>query len=229
MQSNRERLRSIVKMIVVRAEDILARKTYAQYRARLWNAISRLYDGGRDAALVSTFVRAIDSQLTEAWNKGAADVGVQPDEMTQDDFVILEAIINNETEFIQRLAESVVNAREMEMTREDFDKQYQARVDLWANRYNETVNRARMQFGSKERFEWTLGATEEHCTSCAALNGIVAFGREWESARMHPQMPPNDLLECGGWRCDCQLKPTKKRRTSRALDRITEIALVGRV
>lgn len=203
----------------------IAVRTYDQYRARLWGSMLRLYNGGRDAAFVSSFIRSIDAQLTQAWEKGAEEIGVTRDEMTADDLQILTAIIDNETQFIQRIAGEIVADREDGIDRQAFDKKYGARVDLWANRYNETVNRAKMTYGAKTRFEWHLGATEEHCKTCQKLNGIVAFGVEWEQARFHPQMPPNDLLECGGWRCDCSLVPTKKRRTARALDRLTQIAL----
>ncbi len=222
--SSRERLHDLVRLIVDNRDAITAAKTYERYRARLWAAVQRLYDGGRDAAFMATFIRSIDVQLTEAWNKGGDDMGVAPDEMSPDDMGILEAIINNETEFINRLAGDIQAAVDDGIEKDAFDKRFSARVDLWANRYNETVNRAHMVFGSKQRMEWVLGATEEHCATCPQLAGIVAFGHEWESSRFHPQMPPNNLLECGGWRCLCTLKPTKKRRTARALDRLTQIA-----
>lgn len=213
----------VVRGLVDRMQAV---KTYDQYRARLWGAAVRLFNGGRDAAFEATFLRSIDQQLTEAWNQGAADCGVQPDEMDQDDFTRLEAIINNETEFISRLEGDIRADKDGGMERDAFDKKYGARVDLWANRYNETVNRARMQFGSKLRQIWKTGPTEKSCKTCSALDGIVAFGHEWESAGFHPQMPPNELLDnCRGWNCLCSLTPTTKRRSIRALDRLTEIAL----
>lgn len=48
------------------------------------------------------------------------------------------------------------------------------------------------------------------------LNGIVAYAREWNEYGIHPQSPPNDLLECGGWRCQCRLVSTAKRVTPKA-------------
>lgn len=216
-----EDITEVVKAYMAQLET---RKSYEKYRSRLWGAMTRLYNGGRDANFVSTFVRSIDVQLTEAWDKGAEDVGVQRDEQTEADRIVLTAIIDNETQFIERIMGEIADDRDAGMTREDFDKKYGARVDLWANRYTETVNRARMQLGTKARLEWVLGATEEHCETCAKLNGIIAFGIEWDQARLHPQMPPNEMLECSGWRCDCSLVPTQKRRTARALDRLTQIA-----
>jgi hypothetical protein len=204
---------------------IAAVKTYDQYRARLWGAVLRLYNGGRDAAFEASFVRSIDHQLSEAWDKGAEDCGVMPDEMTADDFTRRNAIINNETEFISGLAEAIQADKDGGMERPQFESKYQARVDIWANRYNETVNRAHMQFGSKLRQIWRTGPTEKKCKTCSALNGIVAFGHEWESAGFHPQMPPNELLDnCRGWNCLCTLTPTTQRRSNRAMDRLTQIA-----
>jgi hypothetical protein len=211
---------------------IEAVKTYAAYRARLWGAVLRLYNGGRDAAFEASFIRSIDQQLTEAWINGASEVGVERDEMTAEDFARLEQVINNETDFVSGVMDDIQAAREAGVPRDQFDKQFGARVDLWANRYSETTDRARTYFGSKLKFEWQLGATEKHCPFCRALNGIVAFGYEWDEAEVHPQNPPNPALSgerggekgCEGWQCDCKRTPTTKRRTGRALDRLTEIA-----
>lgn len=203
----------------------LAIKTLEQYRARLWAACVRLFNGGRDAAFEASFIRSIDQQLTKAWDEGAESIGVEPDEYTDADITIRDAIINNETEFINGLMNDIQTAKDSGMAREDFDKQFGSRADLWANRWTETVNRARMQMGSKQRFTWRLGSTEEHCDTCSRLNGITAFGYEWDEARIQPQAPPNSALTCSGWRCDCSLEPTTRRRTGRALDRLIEIRL----
>jgi hypothetical protein len=221
---------TVVKALTAKIRQMAASKSYDQYRARLWGAMVRLYNGGRDGNFIGAFARTIDEQLTVAWNEGADDVGVSPEEMTPEDMLILEAIINNENDFIEGLVGEITAGRDNpEYTREQFDKQWGARVDLWANRYNETVNRARMHFGANERLEWVEGPTEKKCKTCPKLNGIIAFGREWDQARLHPQMPPNDMIECEGWNCLCQLVPTTKRRTARALDRLLEIGLTGKL
>jgi hypothetical protein len=204
---------------------LAAYKTYDQYRSRLWSAAEELFNGGKGRAFSKDFTRAIYNQLNEAWVFGAADIGVDPDEMTDADITVRDAIINNETDFIHRLAGDIADARDAGMTPEQFDKQFGSRIDLWANRYNETINRAHMQMGSKQRFVWRLGNREEHCPECNSLDGITAFGYEFEEARIHPQMPKNELLTCQGWNCGCSLEPTTNRRTGRALDRLTQIAM----
>ena len=220
-----ENLKNVIGIVAFTLFDWLAEKTYNEFRSRLWRAMLRLFHGGRDANFLGSFVRSIDQQLTEAWNEGAADMGVQPDEMSDDDIAILEAIVNSENDFVNNLADDIQGARESGVSEEQFVSGFGARCNLWANRYTETVNRARMQFGAKVRLMWQEGATEDKCETCKKLDGIVAFGYEWEEAGFHPQMPPNDMLECEGWNCQCTLEPTTRRRTPRALDKLTSIAV----
>lgn len=233
MIDSRATLRDLIRQAVPALERYIERKTYNAYRARLWGAVVRLFEGGADGAFMASFARSVDQQLTEAWNKGAEEVGVMPDEMDNNDVNILRSIIANELQFIQRLAGDIQKDKANGMTKAQLESYYGRRTDLWANRYIETLNRSRMVFGGKVKMEWVEGPTSDKCPFCLALNGIVAFGSEWEQARIHPQMPPNPTLTgmrdgkpgCKGWGCQCQLKPTSKRRSIRAMDRLTEIAL----
>lgn len=206
---------------------VMEKKTAEQFLSRLWGACVRLFNSGNEGNFIASFVRAIDVQLTDAWNKGAESVGITQEDMTAEDFQVLSSIIDNESSFIEGLATDILQAKQEGITRQEFETQFSSRVDIWANRYNETENRAKMHFGGKTRLEWVLGATEKHCTTCAALNGIVAFAQEWEESQVQPQAPPNHALECGGWKCDCSLVPTDKRRSANALSRIMDIATAG--
>jgi len=207
-------------------EDI---KNQTDYQAALWSAMGALYQGGSLATFTNRFKATIQSYLTQAWNDGAREMNVAPDEMSPDDLGILAAILNNEFKFVQRLADDIQAAADAGYTVEDYTRAFWRRAVLWANRYKETANRARMTFGSKVRFMWTEGDTLQKCETCVALDGIVAYGWEWAAAGFHPQMPPNPLLQCDGWGCDCDLSPTDRRRTPRALDYLTNLATQGHV
>jgi hypothetical protein len=102
-----------------------------------------------------------------------------------------------------------------------------ARASLWAQRwteaYNEAVRLITLNLGGN--LEWKLGATEEHCPECAAFDGIVARASEWETLGIRPQNAPNNKLTCGGWKCDCSLTPTDKKRSPGAYGRLEEILL----
>ena len=212
-----------LRAMLALAVKAMAIKTYDRYRSRLWGAMQRLWNGGRDANFLGSFARSIDQQLTEAWNKGADSVGVAPDEMSQEDTNILDGIIRNENDFIQKLADDIQALKDGGGKDEQFQSQFGSRVDLWANRYIETENRSVQVFGTKERLMWVEGDTVDKCEVCKNLDGIVAFGWEWDEAAVNPQMPPNENLPCGGWGCHCKKVPTTERRTPKALSRILDI------
>lgn len=198
-------------------------KTVGEYRARLLGAVEGLISG-EGAGFVSTFARTIDVQLTQAWNKGANAIGVAPDEMTDRDMKVLNGIIKNENSFILGLADEIKTDKASGMEPDKMLSKYGARVDVWANRYLDTVNQAILYFGAKVRMVWKLGDREKHCSTCPRLDGIVAFGEEWSKSGFHPQRPPNGKLECGGWNCGCSCLPTKQRRSTNALKRLQAIA-----
>ena len=169
---------------------------------------------------VRDLTRVITNQLTEAWNKGADESMVLPEDMTDEDKAVLQGIIDNEVTYLDGLADDIQNAAGDKTGWE----QFLSRIGIWANRYQDVQNQARLYFGGKIKYKWQLGATEEHCETCAALNGLVAFAYEWELVGLHPQQPPNENLECGGWKCDCSLESTTDRRSYGVMDKLTGIA-----
>jgi len=100
-----------------------------------------------------------------------------------------------------------------------------SRAELWAGQWNTAYENATslITLNNGGREEWILGATEEHCPECAALNGIVALASEWNALNVYPKNPPNDYLTCGGWRCDCERRATDKKRSRNAYARIKKI------
>jgi hypothetical protein len=93
-----------------------------------------------------------------------------------------------------------------------------SRLDTWINRYRDVVNQAKVSACADMKMRWTLGPTE-HCKSCFRLSGKVKRGSYWND-HVLPQNPPNGLLECGGWKCQCTLRPTDDRASSGPLPRL---------
>lgn len=175
----------------------------------------------------------IDQQLTRAWNEGMRANGLDP---TSDNIPewrdVLEKAKLNEIDYIEDFGAAIAESASRDTT----DGKPSAslpgllsRAGLWANRYNDIVNLAIVTTAEpREKYEWQLGATEEHCGTCNELNGIVASADVWRAAGVRPQNPPNPLLECGGWRCRCQLVRTDKRQTKGAANRIAAIVAANR-
>ena len=210
-------IRAAIHLATVKAMRLYitrATKTQDSYLRHMWQDAREYFTGDQDAfQFIDSFVAEIDNQLTRAWNEGAREAGVDPREMDDPDLVILQDKIENEREYILGLAGDIDQARADGLTPAEFKQRFYSRVEMWANRYKETVNDAKLYFGSLEKYEWQLGATEQHCATCYRLNGVVATGEEWDESGLRPQNPPNERLECGGWKCDCSLVPTKRRRT----------------
>lgn len=190
-----------------------ALKTEAYYNQALNRAVLEFYRGDIDASeFIDEMIRLIEGQFTRAWNEGSRAVGVDPKDHTPDDDAVLQEHIDKEMEYILDYAEAIEKAK----INGDPVGPLQARVSLWANRYNEIVNEAKIHFGAERvRLKWELGATEQHCATCYALDGIVANAEDWDASGFHPQGAPNEMLECGGWRCDCRLEPTKEPLTEK--------------
>lgn len=201
-------------------------KTQEMLYRQLRSEALELFRGGIDGnEFLTEFASDIEAQLTKAWNEGADESGVLPEDYTDEDNAELQSIIDAEIEYVYQLGDDIIELAKSGGTIEDFRTQIGSRLDIWANRYNEVANRARIYFGGKEKYIWKIGATEMHCDTCSRLDGIVAWAQEWDEAGVVPGQAGSEYLACGGWRCDCTLESVgrSKRRTSNALEKIMEI------
>lgn len=185
-------------------------KTVAYFQRVLNRAVLDFYRDTITAGdFIDTMIRLIEDQFRRAWNEGARAVGYDPNDMTfEDDFELLKRV-EREKEYILGFAGDIENAR-LNGTPVG---PLQARVPMWANRYNEIVSYSQTYFAKLERFEWVLGPTE-HCDSCLTLAGTVATGQQWLDARGAGIYPQSRQLQCGGYRCQCELRQTSKPLTA---------------
>lgn len=189
-----------------------AGKTYSFYRDKLREYVRDLYRREvTDIEWLDSMMALIDDQLTGAWNAGMRDAGLDPRRDMDDEMLDeLATIIQGEYDHLIDFAAAIQQGADAET---GFAPLY-VRAEMWASRWEDTYNRA-LLFCSPDsaRLVWVYGDTQ-HCETCAALNGTVATAYAWSESGIRPQSPPNDSLECGGWRCQCRLEPTKKRSSS---------------
>lgn len=199
------------KLDVSLSKQIDALKTVDYYDRALNRDVLDFYRGDMESGeFIEDMIRLIEGQFSRAWNEGMRNVGLDPGkDMTPEWESILQGEIDAELDHVLDFAQAIEDARLAGTPVAPL----QGRVSLWVNRYNEIVNLAERTCEPQMNFMWVLGATEEHCSTCAALNGIIATGDDWERSGYHPQGAPNDKLECGGWRCDCSLEPTDDKVT----------------
>lgn len=182
-------------------------KTVNYYQRTLSRDVREFYAGDMDTgAFIDDMIRLVEEQLTRAWNEGMRNNDLDPaKDMTEEWQAVLDGEINEEMEHILDFAQAIEDAAAAGKP----VQQYLDRVQLWVNRYPDVVNLSMMTTSPEDRFVWRLGATEEHCATCAGLDGVVATGSDWIASGYRPQNPPNPELECGGWRCDCRLEYTE--------------------
>jgi hypothetical protein len=211
-------------------------KTLEMFDRQLWSYSLEFFRGEiSDGEFEQLFIDAIENQLTRAWNEGADEVGVSVEDMTEEDLGILQGLITDEIGYLTGLGVDIIDAKESTVGMTDsealdaFRTSFRSRIDVWASKYGEMVNRAKIHFGGKTRLVWRLGATEEHCTTCSALNGIVAYAYEWDQSGITPGESGSEILECRGYHCDCSLEETDERRSPNAFQRLLDIATSGNV
>lgn len=197
-------------------------KTADYMLTQIERLVSSVYSGYIGGQFIDTMANLISGQLTQAYRQAYRDEGftdyVLPDYLEQS----LEEMILNQYNFVDQYYRDIVDAR---VDGSSIDPLL-ARAQLWANRWTEAYNEAvrLITINGGGNLEWVYGDTD-HCDTCMSLNGIVARASEWDMLGVKPQSAPNNKLQCGGWKCQCRLEPTKKRRSPNAYGRIEEILL----
>lgn len=201
-------------------------KTYDHYAKVIDRATREFYAGSiTDSEFLDVMIGAIEEQLTRAWYAGMRQNGLSaPADMTPEWEGQLKDIIDGEYNRVLDFASAIQSASEKDAANGTPDQSLPAlrsRGALWANRYNDVVNQsvtataqaaveapAEGEAPDEARLRWNFDPDKEHCLTCEALNGIVATVSDWQDSGFTPQAPPNDMLECGGWRCGCSLEFT---------------------
>jgi hypothetical protein len=198
-------------------------KTFDYMLAQLLGLIRGVYGNNLGGDFIDIMANLISGQLTQAYQQAFEDAGYTgfflPDYLQAS----LEEAILNQYGYVDQLFRDIIDAR---LNGEPVEPLL-ARAQLWAQRWTEGYNEATRLITTEEggNLEWVLGATEQHCSTCSGLNGKVMSSKEWDLIGIKPQNAPNSALECGGWRCDCSLVPTDKRRSPGAYGRIEEMQL----
>lgn len=177
----------------------------AQYRRGIRAAIRGLWSGiltrdDFDDAMRVTIRR----NLTLGWERGAKECGILPDELSEAERAQLQARIEYEYQWIDGFADTIIA-----QSKENGGKlrPLYNRAEVWIGRYEGIKTEARVMACADRKLRWTLGPTE-HCRSCTKLAGKVKRASYWNEKGILPRIHDAWYLECGGWRCQCQLLPT---------------------
>ena len=181
-------------------------KAESNYRSAIRSMVRALWAGVIDIdQAFDVGETSIRFGLTQAWNAGLQSVGDIPAEQSPQQRIELQQMIANEINLLFPFlldieANSKANGGKL--------GPLFTRSEMWILRATDAENRARASALSDPRLAWRLGITEQHCGSCARLDGKIKKASYWQRLNIRPQSPPNEKLECGGYKCLCFFEPT---------------------
>jgi hypothetical protein len=194
----------------------LKARTADRYRADLMGAARQFWKDGSRGGLITRMKEITKFGLRDAWDEGGAALGITPENYTEQDLAVRDEIITEEQSHITDLVDYIDALANSGQPLSNAD----TRLDIWARRFGDVKDRAKVVMGKDAKLEWVYDPTKEHCTSCARLNGIVKRASFWQANGVLPKSPPNPMLACGGWQCGCILQPTDKKLTRGRLPKL---------
>ncbi len=162
-----------------------------------------------------TFSRAMETGIEAAWVEGAAECGIQADELTVEELTKRDEFIFEQLGYVPEFMAAIVKGNKKSGGKlvPLFE-----RVELWVNQYPNAKMQSEALACKNEKRIWKLGISE-HCKSCVSLQNQVRRLSFWK-ANVMPKNPPNKKILCGGWSCKCQLLKTDKPLTRGRLPKL---------
>jgi hypothetical protein len=197
-------------------------KSFDYFQRHINGLVRGVYSGNIGGEFIDVFANLISGQITDAYNRAwIGDGNKLPLPAYLDG--ALQEFVANQYAYVDDFFRAIVDAR---INKSGVDGVL-VRGQLWANRFKEAENDAMRLIAEENggKLIWIEGDTVEKCSTCTRLDGLVAYAKEWATAGFHPQGGPNPALECNGWRCQCRLEQTEKRRSPKVLDTLLNIRM----
>lgn len=178
-------------------------KSLNSYQSSIYAAARGLWRGDLNAMqFADSMDGTVRRGLTQGWYEGAAQCGIKPADLTDEEIDALQVLILSNAQYIGGLADYIAaNTKAGGVTFSSLEP----RLHLWVNRYNEARNKGQQLACADKKLRWRLGATETHCDDCANADGRVYRASTWEKYGWRPQAPE---LMCTGINCDCSFEIT---------------------
>lgn len=188
--------------------DVKARYTIADYRLSLRAAVRGLWRGEYDLfAFVDSMQTAITRGFKAAWDEGAAQCGIGPEDYTEQEFIELDDRINGELLFVPDFGRAI---EEGSKTNGGLLRPQLTRVELWVKRYHAVRSRAMVLTCRDKKLAWRYEHEARHCGDCIRLDGQVRRASVWQEADLEPNSPRLECVRSAGGVsvCKCHFEVT---------------------
>lgn len=138
----------------------------------------------------------------EALIDGKAEAGVLERELNEDEQKQFAAQLARQARYVSDFSQTLFHAGIS-------DAEAAQKPAMWFNKTIYPFYLDGLESGNRNgMYEWVLGRTEKHCTTCLSLNG-QRHRMSWYIRR--GLLPKSEKLECKGFNCDCALVRTTER------------------
>lgn len=169
-------------------------------------------DGGMSVpAAVRGHHLFVTTLADRAYDAGMEEGGADPDDKDDAD----EAAVNDWTSTQEGAIGGLWDdVKQLRKDKPDLDKdEYAARqltindrLGQWGESLRNLYSLAKAMAQKNKSGTWKLGATEQHCGTCAELDGQTHRLSWYLKKGYIPQQNGSATLECGGWHCDCTIE-----------------------
>lgn len=168
----------------------------AKFDDVLANARNKVYGRVRLRSIVLNLIREYGPP---AYIEGKKEGGVD-EPLTEEEEAETLTLLARNREYVNAFVDTVLDVG---LT----DAEAKRKAEMWWNKsLNPYYDAGRRSADANGMYEWKLGRTEKHCTTCATLNGQRHRFRQYAAAGL---LPKSDKLACQGVLCDCSLIRTK--------------------
>lgn len=196
--------REAVKAVFANARAWLSVKavqaTRIDFEDAFADALQSALDGRMTKRQWSAKVRSlINTYGNRAFRDGLAEGGVD-DPPSEEEMDTIARLLSEQSAYVTNLANTLF-ADETTVS----PAMAEQKPALWWNgSIVKFYNEGRLAADANGMYEWVLGATEEHCGTCARLDGQRKRYKTWYRLNLIAGTTGQDT-DCEGWRCECRL------------------------
>ncbi len=184
-------------------------KALQNYRSGIRAAFRGLWSGAMDAGgFYSAMSSTIRLYLPQAYNEGAAEVGVKPDELTNTEILERTRLVVTQESYITGVIDFI--EKNSKANKGKLGTVFK-RADLWIKAAVNAQNLGKETAKDDPKFKWVISeTTKDHCVSALKLSGKVKRLSQWKKANIRPQSPNLECMSQAGGIvvCTCRFEIT---------------------
>lgn len=179
----------------------------SEYTVAIWNGT------GTRGELSRWFRSNLGDWAQRIYLEGMTDCGMDAAtarDLDDDDLDIIEAWVTSQREHVPGYVDAAAEAAKgTPAEKESKQRAVIARMDYWRASLASLGQQACARAQKNPMCYWRLGNAEDHCETCPRLAAGSPHRFSWFVDRGYTAGTPGSATECGGYRCQCEIRTVK--------------------